>query len=216
MTVTLDDINQDYQRFAKDYDKRWRTFLARAHGYILDQWPYDQSDKKTANLRIFDAGCGTGHLLQRLSLENKAQYFHGLDGCPNMLQIARKKLPNANLIQGNIETIDLTDQHNKYDVVLSINILHHLNHPEDHLNRIASLCREGGYVFICDFSLSSLPMRIGEVFWQRFHLAHNKSFTPHALCQIIKDHERMIICDHKILKATRFWRLQTYKIQISS
>lgn len=210
MTVTLDDINHDYKRLAHEYDARWQRFLSSAHGYVLDRWP----EENNQTLRVFDAGCGTGHLLQQIHSQNSGHHLRGIDACPDMLARAQKAVPKARFTQDNIEDFEITDQHIAYDIVLSMNVLHHLNNPHAHLDFLISISRPGGHIFICDFALSSLPMRIAEIFWRKFHRAHNKAFTPRALYQIIKGHERIKICDHQILNPTRFWRLQAYKIEI--
>ena len=49
--------------------------------------------------RILDLGCGTGQLLDAL----KPSYGLGVDLSANMVDIAQKKYPNLEFIQGDIE-----------------------------------------------------------------------------------------------------------------
>jgi ubiquinone/menaquinone biosynthesis C-methylase UbiE len=73
-------------------------------------------------MRTLDVACGTGYVTRHLRGE-----VTGLDQSPRMLEIARERLPDANLIQGSGLELPFADR--SFDRVFTS---HFYGHLEDH------------------------------------------------------------------------------------
>lgn len=98
---------------------------------------------------ILEIACGTGNVLAPLS---KHYDVTGLDLSPNMLDIARAKLPNMTFIEGDMTEFELGK---KFDVVLcifdSINHLVEFAQWEATFDRVKAHLKDGG-IFIVDIN----------------------------------------------------------------
>src|SRR5271154_6281864 len=98
-----------YNRFARFYDfgmgERSQEYRLIAN-LISSNAPHAKS--------ILELGCGTGSVLSSLP---KRYELSGIDKSRKMLEIARTKLPNANLKLGSMTTFKTTK---RFDVVLCV------------------------------------------------------------------------------------------------
>ncbi len=199
-TMIRQAILHDYQSLAKTYDEHWSTFLESTHNWVL------------AHLEnpghVIDLGCGTGRLLESILHKHPDSKLTGLDISPDMLTIAQQRLPQARLQETDFTTAKIKK---KFDTVLSINVLHHLNNPESHIASLHSLCAKNGAIFLCDFAIEPLPLKTAEQYWRFFHPAHHRAFTRKKLRSMLEKH--FIIENEALLQPDRFWRLQIYKLQ---
>jgi len=96
---------------------------------------------------LLELGCGTGAVLDGLSAVDS---LTGLDISPNMLDIARARLPDVRFIQGDISSFDLG---RRFDVIIcTYDVLNHLAEFDRWISCFACTCRhlaEGG-LFIFD------------------------------------------------------------------
>jgi len=205
-SVTLIDIQKDYQKLAPEYDHRWQKFLALSQSNVLQNWPQNLPE----NARILDLGCGTGSMLAQIHDQYPDYRLTGVDCSNDMLKIARENVPNANFIEADIENIDLP--HKGFDVVLSLNILHHLNDQKSHLETLKKLAKPDGDIFLCDFITDGFWMKLADFSWQRSQQSYHKSFSYKEMEELLKD-AKLEILQQEILKPDWFWRLQSYKLR---
>lgn len=81
---------------------------------------------KTQKINVLDLGCGTGNLSKRVLDKYPNANIVCVDISQNMINIARQKLAdykNVEFVVGDIEEIEFKD---KYDLVVSSLVLHHL------------------------------------------------------------------------------------------
>jgi SAM-dependent methyltransferase len=102
-------MQRSYNDYAKYYD------------LIFQQKDYDKEVEFIKSIiqknsiskdSILDVGCGTGTHLYLLKDEFKTLY--GVDVSKKILDIARKKIPDANFQEGNMQDFKI---HNKFDVI---------------------------------------------------------------------------------------------------
>lgn len=101
--------------------------------------------------KILDIGFGTGTLSSKL-YENGCFVF-GQDFSEKMIEIAKEKMPNAKLYQGDFSkglAKELTEE--KYDAIIATYSLHHLTDEQkvDFINGLLPLLNEGGCIYIGD------------------------------------------------------------------
>ncbi len=84
----------------KDYDAESARLLS-----LIGQY------KRTEGMRLLDVACGTGKHLESLTKTFRGE---GVDYAPEMLHVARERLPHVTFHQGDMRTFDLSA---RYDVV---------------------------------------------------------------------------------------------------
>ena len=103
--------------------------------------------KKINAPEIFIAGCGTGKHAVFTASRFKNARVTAIDLSLRSLSYAKRKsdefgLKNINYIQADILTYE--DKPEKYDVIESSGVLHHMQSPETGLNKLAILLKPGG------------------------------------------------------------------------
>lgn len=103
-------------------------------------------------LSIVDLGCGTGHLIDKLSKEFPLSKFTGVEQDPMLADAAKQKLQNNNAIQmihtSSIE--NFISQNLKYDVAIMRLVLEHVPDPNAVLTHIHSLLKPDGRIILID------------------------------------------------------------------
>src|SRR5580698_9446935 len=97
----------DYDPLAKFYDRLMSDSSIRSKRIIRCIERYGSGASS-----LLELGCGTGAVLAGLSAIGS---LAGLDISPNMLDVARARLPDAQFIQGDISSFDLG---RKFDVIV--------------------------------------------------------------------------------------------------
>lgn len=120
---------------------------------------FELTDPKPG-MRILDAGVGTGLLSQKF-IESDCELW-GIDYSPKMLEEARKKLPEAHLVLGDIRSNWPSDLPTDFDRIVSAYVLHHfdLTTKMNVIRRMVNeLLRDEGRLVIGDVSFPSFAER---------------------------------------------------------
>ncbi len=144
----------DYARFAPFYDAVMDDPGPRAHR--VTEWIDRFRPGATSLLEL---GCGTGSVLARLS---SIDDLTGLDRSPEMLAVAKDKVPRARLLEGDMKEFTLGE---RFDVVICVfDSLNHLLFFGDWESMFDAVHRhlvEGG-LFIFDVNTVGELRRLGE------------------------------------------------------
>ena len=117
--------------------------------------------------RILDVGCGTGVLLARLSASGDGTRLFGIDPVPEMLEVARRRLPaGVELREGSAEQLPYSD--GAFDVVVSCSVFHYLADPLGALEEMKRVLAPGGTVVVTDWCADYLVCRICERYLSAF------------------------------------------------
>ena len=106
---------------------------------------------------VLDLGCGTGETGRRVLERHPGATLVGVDSSPEMLNIARRSLPDATFIESRLE--DPLPE-GPFDVVVSAFAVHHLPSPAkaDLFARIATLLSRSGRFVLCDVVVPDMPV----------------------------------------------------------
>lgn len=118
-------------------DTHW--WYVSLHSLILQQMP-----RMMRKLRILDAGCGTGRLLQLLSATSAIE---GCDVSETALSLCRKRGLTA-ITHTDLNRVTL--EHDRYDVITSIDVLYHREVKDDGavLREMYSALKPGGLLIL--------------------------------------------------------------------
>lgn len=135
--------------------------------------------------RILDAGCAEGKFLWALDPANWQRY--GVEFSENVVELVRSKIDGLELIAGDLYSNRLRE--NFFDVVTFWHVLEHLPDPRRVLNRVYSLLRPNGWLFISLPNLDSWQARWFRRHWYAFddvprHLYH---FSPESIRMLLDE-----------------------------
>lgn len=128
---------------------------ARAAGWA-EQWGRFAAPAREAiagltgigpGMRVLDVGCGSGELCA-LAAARGAEVA-GLDAAEGMIEIARRRVPEADLRVGAMEELPWEDD--RFDVVTAVNALQFAADFVDALAEAARVVRPGGSVAVCNW-----------------------------------------------------------------
>lgn len=103
-------------------------------------------------LQIVDLGCGTGHLIDKISAEYPFCKFTGVEQDPQLVNAAIQRLQNnlavEQIINSSIEHFN--PQSKKFDIAIVRLVLEHVPDPLQVLNKIHSILKANGKIIVID------------------------------------------------------------------
>jgi len=138
-----DSIIKYYQKQSRFYDITRPIFLFGRSEIV--RWISESNVKG----ELLEIGCGTGHILKSLSRNTDCE-MTGIDLSPDMLEIAKRKLPP----EINLHQTDLADFNSKekYDaVLLSYVFTLDFLQIEAHIKKVKQLLKPNGKIYVLDF-----------------------------------------------------------------
>lgn len=132
------DPQSGYARYAWEYDEKERYWDSFEQGKMK---PYIEASK---DLKVLDAGAGTGRLTGRLH-EAGAQVT-ALDISPDMLSILSQKYPEIETVVGDMEDMPFKDE--TFDLVFSSMALVHLKKLDPFLDEAYRVLKNEGKLIL--------------------------------------------------------------------
>jgi 2-polyprenyl-3-methyl-5-hydroxy-6-metoxy-1,4-benzoquinol methylase len=109
--------------------------------------------------RILDLGCGHGWFTEMLADFGEA---HGIDLSPEGIAAAQARRPDITYTAGNIYEAPL--QRGYFDIVVSQEVIAHVEDQRKYIQRAAEVLRDGGYLIITTGNKFVID-RLGDVGW---------------------------------------------------
>jgi len=134
-----------------EYFERIRAYR---YGYetpfIIETFRYSTMKGK----RVLEIGVGNG--IDAVEMMRHGAIYTGLDITRNHLELTRQNIDNnglsdqlAGLIEGDLMDTDIPD---RFDVIYSFGVLHHITHESDYLTKLKSLLSQDGELRIAVYS----------------------------------------------------------------
>lgn len=173
-------VVEEYSRLARDYDTRWSFYVEATTRETMARLAPRPTD------RLLDVGCGTGALLYRLARSYPPAQLVGLDPVPEMLAIARRRLPEGiELREGWAEQLPYEDA--SFEVVVSCNMFHYIRQPVVALREMGRVLRPGGQLVITDWCDDYLACRVCDWYLRLFNRSHVKVYRERECRRLLKD-----------------------------
>ena len=201
MPATCNAVLDEYARLAPQYERRWSFYVRATARETIARLRINRTDS------VLDVGCGTGALLYQLSASYPRARLTGVDPCPEMLAIARERLPAViELKRGWAESLPYEDE--AFDRVISCNVLHYIREPVVALKDMLRVLRPKGTLVITDWCDDYLACRICDWYLRVFNAAHFRTYSTRQLRDLLGEAsagEVRIEC----YKITWLWGLMT-------
>ncbi len=115
----------------------------------------------TSGTRLLDAGCGAGLLALLASL--RGAQVAALDAAPGLVAIARRRLPGAEVREGDLEALPFADA--SFDAVTAVNSVFYAADMAAAMRELARVVQPGGRVVVtawgplerCEFLSAVMP-----------------------------------------------------------
>lgn len=124
-------------------DEPSQTLIDRARDRLLARLARRYCAKPLNQSDVVDVGCGYGWLLDAF---DDAHSVAGSDISPHAIAMARARRPNRSYRIADLQ--DGPDFGQTFDVVLAVNLLEHLDRPEDGVGSLRTLCHRGSVVLV--------------------------------------------------------------------
>ena len=134
-------LGPTYDRYARllslGQDPRWRRFLVSR----VEAGPGD---------RVLDVATGTGLVAAEL-IRQRGCTVVGLDQSPEMLAVARERLPDVELVEASAEGLPFADD--SFDALTFTYLLRYVDDPAATLRELARVVRPGGSIAGLEFGV---------------------------------------------------------------
>ena len=98
---------------------------------------------------LLDAGCGSGLAAQLAA--RRGAIVTGLDATPELLAIARRRVPNGEFLEGDLESLPFAD--GAFDAVVGFNSFQYAATPQTALAEAKRVVRQGAPVVIATWAV---------------------------------------------------------------
>lgn len=158
--VSSDFYNQDYyHRYHQG-----KIFARGDKPFIYNYWIAYFRRRKPIHSRWLDIGCGEGYFCKRASV-----YFqtYGMDISLDAVNLAKGHSPPTRFSLGSAEG-KIPYRNETFDIVISCDVLEHLQNPLSLLQEIARILKPGGWVLLSTPNPDSLGKKIQQAHWFGF------------------------------------------------
>jgi SAM-dependent methyltransferase len=126
---------------ARGWAEQWGGFAAPARERLADLTGIGPGT------RVLDIGCGSGEMCALAAARGAA--VAGLDAAEGMIEIARRRVPDADLRVGPMEELPWEDD--RFDIVTAVNALQFAADFAGAFAEAARVVRAGGSVAVCNW-----------------------------------------------------------------
>jgi len=134
-------VSDDWSARAEAWATHWARLADPARAALL------AATDVGSRTRLLDVGCGSGELCALAA--GRGATVAGIDAAEGMIAIARRRVPDADLRVGAIETLPWEDA--SFDVVTAVNALQFTDDFVASLREAARVTRPGGVVAVCNW-----------------------------------------------------------------
>ena len=168
--------------------------------YVAHLSIYDFAAGFTRGKTILDFGCGAGYGSNHLLTKGRAQRVEGVDISPKAIRYCRRHYRDTRLHFRIGDVLDPGFNETKFDFVFASNVLEHVPHIDDVLNRLALTLSEDGSMLV-----AVPPVLTEEQLLDNFRNPyHLNNFHPRQwVAKIERFFEKVTILDHAVRPGVR-------------
>jgi 2-polyprenyl-3-methyl-5-hydroxy-6-metoxy-1,4-benzoquinol methylase len=138
-----------------------------------------------SGMKILDAGCGEGHLIEFLHKSKPNNDYYGADVTEVAIARAKERCPWANFSLNDLADLNFPDE--TFDVVICTEVLEHIFEYEKVVQQLKRVLKKGGLLII-NFPHESL-WTVGRFFLGRRPIKvpdHVHAFSPKSMSKTVQ------------------------------
>lgn len=165
-----------YTAYLSEAELYLRTYAMRSQ--VIDSFRPEPGS-------VLDVGCAAGFFLKVMA--EKGWTTTGIEISSKMVAYAQQALGLQDMRRGDLLSIDFADDV-RFDVVTLWDVIEHLERPDLHLKRAASLLADDGLLVLETQNVASRFARLMGSRWQHYkHEEHLYHFSPATLHRLLAD-----------------------------
>jgi 2-polyprenyl-3-methyl-5-hydroxy-6-metoxy-1,4-benzoquinol methylase len=142
---TPDELEKHYAGYVYKHDQYISPLTLKVYDKLLDEF-----EKYRNTNRLLDIGCGVGFLLEQA--KKRGWDIYGTEYSQKAIDICRDK--GIEMKKGSIDSSTFNKK--DFDVIISIEVIEHLNNPNREIEEIKKLLRNGGLFYCTTPNFNSL------------------------------------------------------------
>jgi 2-polyprenyl-3-methyl-5-hydroxy-6-metoxy-1,4-benzoquinol methylase len=154
---------------------------------------------------VLDVGCGNGHILELLqSIGIPKTNLFGVE--MNEAQMKRLRDDGYQAFNGRIEDVAPLLSDTKFDLILLLQVLEHVEHPATMIDTLSKMLAPGGVLILETPNSQSLDVDLfSKSYWGGYHFPrHFNIFDKNTLHRLVKQNG-LDVLSTKYLPAHSFW-----------
>jgi len=169
-------IHTDYSKIAHKYDNG----KDRKH-FEKDKHIHGLIESMPDNIKVLDLSCGTGNYLKKQieSFPDSNIEWFGVDYSVDMLNVAKGKLPNIELIKAPAEEIPFKD--NYFHYIHCSNAFHHYYNKEKAISEMNRVLKQKGIIEISSIAPEFMHYSWVYTFFPESLMIDKKRFWSHEM-----------------------------------
>lgn len=188
-----------YTKLAPAYDTRWDLYSRNSLGKLAEHL------RLVGGEHMLDVACGTGRLAALLRRTHPSLRVTGVDISPDMLRVARQRLPQDERTTwhlGTLETVELA--RGSFDLVTCNNAFHLMPDQPGVLARMVHLARPGGAIAVVDWCREYPQIAALQLLAPLLDHQYRNILTGAQLGALLEGAGLDLECSARFM-ATRFW-----------
>jgi SAM-dependent methyltransferase len=138
----------------------YRTILLAIRRFVREKTEFS----------LLEIGTGSGFCVSFIESEFPKAQVTGIEYDPRLVALTQHKVVRARVLQTNAEAITLPGE--SFDVVVSLQVIEHLYHPERMIASVLELLAPGGRFILTTPNLGCLSARVMRDRWHGFRPDH--------------------------------------------
>ncbi len=177
-----------------------------------------ENTKPKINGRVFDFGCGSGKLLQKLL--NNGWEVHGYEPDLKALELARFSLPKS-VLYSTESFFENPQNNNQFELLIMSHVLEHLYEPSLMVVKLSRLVVPGGKMVIRVPDADSIESKIFGKYWRGLEVPrHIQHFCKDSILKLLEsiEYESVIIkreaLPMSLIESVQFFIINKLKIRL--
>jgi ubiquinone/menaquinone biosynthesis C-methylase UbiE len=136
---------------------------------------------------VLDVGCHSGTFTKHIIKKIGSKEIYGVDISPSAIKLAKKRIPYGHFQVASGEKLPF--KNNFFDAVFCLEVLEHVDYPQEVLNEVKRVLKKGGYAILLvptDNKLFKIVWFLWTMMYPVWRHAHVQSFTNDNLESVAK------------------------------
>lgn len=181
MTHDTSAVQEEYDRIASQYDRRWQPYIDATLKAVIEAVDCRGDEF------LLDIPCGTGELPRRLSSLYPRLQIIGADLSGEMLRHAIGKTGRAPRTWIQADAAHLPLQDGTFDIVVCANSFHYFRYPAQSLREFRRVMKEGGTLIFVDWCDDYLSCKLCSLWLKWTDSAFHRMYSLGDCCSMLED-----------------------------